>query len=253
MPIHNWKRVLAGTFHDFHQGWVVQLRSTLNDGLLPPDFYTQVEQGITGPNADVLTPHEESGSDSADLDEPPGTTAVAVAPPRVMISAEIELEYYLRKQSRVAIRHASDDRVIAQIEIMSSGNKSGDWRFRAFVNKALDALDEGCHLLIVDLYPPTNRDPQGVHGVIWAELGGEPYIAPAGKTLTLASYVGAIPWRAYVEPVSVGDSLISMPLFLSRTNYVSVPLEETYQQAYRGVPKKWKAVLEKREASDSET
>ena len=46
MPIHNWERVIAGTFHDFHQGWVVQLRSTLNDGLLPPDYYAQVEQGV---------------------------------------------------------------------------------------------------------------------------------------------------------------------------------------------------------------
>lgn len=244
MPVHDWKRVLAGTFHDFHQGWVVQLRSTLNDGLLPPDYYAQVEQGVSGPNADVLTLHEGSVTDIADLDDPTGTTAVAVAPPRVKISVELEQEYYIRKQSRVGIRHASDDRIIAVIEIMSFGNKSSAQRFRSFVEKALDALDEGCHLLIVDLYPPTKRDPQGIHGVIWEELGSAPFVAPVGKPLTLASYVGALPKRAYVEPIAVGDVLIPMPLFLSPTNYISVPLEETYQQAYRGVPQKWKKVLE---------
>ncbi|MBC7854148.1 MAG: DUF4058 family protein [Pirellulaceae bacterium] len=244
MPIHDWKRVLAGTFHDFHQGWVVQLRSTLNDGLLPPDYYAQVEQGVSGPNADVLTLHEGEDTQPLDLDEPRGTTAVAMAPPRVKISVEIEHDYYIRKQSRVGIRHASDDRIIAVIEIMSFGNKSSAQRFRNFVEKALDALDEGCHLLIVDPYPPTKRDPQGIHGVIWDELGGEPQFAPSDKPLTLASYVGALPWRAYVEPIAVGDVLIPMPLFLSPTNYISVPLEETYQQAYRGVPQKWKKVLE---------
>lgn len=244
MPIHDWKRVLAGTFHDFHQGWVVQLRSTLNDGLLPPDYYAQVEQGVSGPNADVLTLHEGEDTEPLELDEPSGTTTVAMAPPRVKISVEIEHDYYIRKQSRVGIRHASDDRIIAVIEIMSFGNKSSAQRFRNFVEKALDALDEGCHLLIVDPYPPTKRDPQGIHGVIWDELGGEPHFAPPDKPLTLASYVGAVPWRAYVEPIAVGDVLIPMPLFLSPTNYISVPLEETYQQAYRGVPQKWKKVLE---------
>lgn len=244
MPIHNWKRVLDGTFHDLHQVWVGDIRSALNDGLLPDGYYAQVEQGVSGPNADVLTLHEASDTESEDLDDPTGTTAVAVAPPQVKISVEIEQEYYVRKQSRVGIRHASDDRIIALIEIMSSGNKSSAMRFRSFVDKALDSLARGCHLLIVDLYPPTKRDPQGIHGVIWEEMGGEPYVAPQEKPLTLASYVGAIPSRAYVEPVAVGDVLIPMPLFLSPTNYISVPLEETYQQAYRGVPKKWKRVLE---------
>ncbi len=244
MPIHNWKRVIAGTFHDFHQGWVVQLRSTLNDGLLPPDYYAQVEQGVNRPNADVLTLHEGPDTGPLDFDEPTGTTAIATAPPQVKISVEIEHEYLTRKQSRVAVRHASDDRIIAVIEIMSFGNKSSTQRFRNFVEKALDALDEGCHLLIVDLYPPTKRDPNGIHGVIWEELGGEPYVAPPEKPLTLASYVGGIPCRAYVEPVAVGDVMIPMPLFLSPTNYISVSLEETCQQAYRGVPKKWKQVLE---------
>ena len=38
--------------------------------------------------------------------------------------------------------------------------------------------------------------------------------------------------------------LIDMPLFLTPERYVNVPLEATYSAAYRGVPKKWKAILE---------
>ena len=35
-----------------------------------------------------------------------------------------------------------------------------------------------------------------------------------------------------------------MPLFLEPELYVNVPLEATYQAAYRGVPRRWKTVLE---------
>jgi hypothetical protein len=35
-----------------------------------------------------------------------------------------------------------------------------------------------------------------------------------------------------------------MPLFLDDAHYVEAPLEATYQAAWRGVPQRWKAVLE---------
>ena len=41
----------------------------------------------------------------------------------------------------------------------------------------------------------------------------------------------------YVEPTAVGRELLDMPLFLDPEVYVNVPLEATYQGAYRGVPR----------------
>jgi len=38
MPIHDWSRVDAGLFHDFHQAWTIELRKALNRGLLPPGY-----------------------------------------------------------------------------------------------------------------------------------------------------------------------------------------------------------------------
>lgn len=35
-----------------------------------------------------------------------------------------------------------------------------------------------------------------------------------------------------------------MPLFLDPGHYVSAPLEATYVAAYRGVPRRWRVVLE---------
>jgi hypothetical protein len=47
----------------------------------------------------------------------------------------------------------------------------------------------------------------------------------------------------------VGRDLIDMPLFLTPEMYINVPLEATYQAAYRGVPRKWRDVLESRPAT----
>ena len=48
---------------------------------------------------------------------------------------------------------------------------------------------------------------------------------------------------AYVEPTAVGEAMIDMPLFLDADSYVPVPLEATYQEAWSGVPARWKGVL----------
>ncbi|HEX5442668.1 MAG TPA: hypothetical protein VFW87_02515 [Pirellulales bacterium] len=55
MPIHDWTRVEAGIFHHFQTEWMSMLAAALNQGLLPPDHYSLVEQ-IAGPwEPDVLT------------------------------------------------------------------------------------------------------------------------------------------------------------------------------------------------------
>ena len=99
---------------------------------------------------------------------------------------------------------------------------------RDFVEKTVQFLREGIHVLLVDLFPPTPRDPQGLHKVIWDEIGDEPFEFPPGKDRTLVSYETADDRIAYIEPVAVGDRLRDMPLFLSRGSHVPVPLESTY-------------------------
>src|SRR5207237_8601594 len=57
MPIHDWTRVDAGLFHDFHQDWTIELRRALKAGLLPPGDVALADQQIGGPIPDVLTLH----------------------------------------------------------------------------------------------------------------------------------------------------------------------------------------------------
>jgi hypothetical protein len=252
MPIHDWTRVNAGTWHDFHLTWIAMLRNTLNGGRLPPTYYAQAEQ-IVGPfGPDVLTlqtaePAPETEPEvvsNGGVAVAAATVSVATCPPRARLVDEVELSDYTARRRTLVIRHASGDRIVALLELVSPGNKAAHFALHSFVEKAVECLMQGYHLLIVDLFPPTARDPQGIHGAIWAELGTIPYNQPPGEPLTLAAYSSGPVKKAYVESTAMGRTLIEMPLFLEPDHYINVPLEETYNAAYLGVPQRWKRVLE---------
>jgi hypothetical protein len=220
MPIHDWTRVTAGTWHDFHVAWVVAIQSQFNQGFLPPNYYAQIEPDSENTKQEYVIIDTSSSS------------------------AEAEMNEYVLKRRTVVIRHASDDRIVALLELVSPGNKSTRRALRSFVEKAVEALYQGYHLTVVDLFPPTPRDPNGIHGAIWAELSDDEFHLPPETPLTLAAYSAGVRKKAYLEPTAVGTALIDMPIFLDEETYVDVPLEATYEAAYRGVPRRWKQVLE---------
>lgn len=204
MPVHDWTRVEAGLFHHFHHGWTGALSNALNSGGLPPGYFALSEQVISGPVPDVS---------------------------------------YALLAHRVTVRH-SQGKIIAVIEIVSPGNKDSRNALRAFVRKAARLLRQGIHLLVVDLFPPGKRDPEGIHKAIWEEIRDEPFTLPADKRLTMASYDAGAEIVAYVEPVAVGDTLPSLPLILEPELYVPAPLEATYQATWNVFPTALKGLLE---------
>jgi hypothetical protein len=236
MPIHDWTRVHAGIFHHFHLSWIDEIARTLNRGLLPRGYYALAEQIAGGFGPDVLTLQQPVYGSLAAESEPSGGLAVVEAPPRVRFHARAEIDIYAAKAKSVVIRHRSGHKVIAIVEIVSPGNKNGQTEFAAFVHKADEALLSGVHLLIVDLFPPTTRDPEGIHRSIWGREGDGDFALPDDKPLTCVSYVGYPGMEVFLEPVAVGDPLPDMPLFLTRQTYVPVPLEATYQAAWEAVP-----------------
>jgi hypothetical protein len=251
MPVHDWTRVEAGIFHDFHVGWIPQIRTALNSGLLPQGYYALAEQHAGRQIADVLTLHASPASREP-LPLPPATggTAVAEAPPRVRRRQTVEPAALARRRT-LAIRHVSGHRLIALLEIVSPANKDRASHREEFAAKVVDALDAGVHVLVVDLFPPSLRDPYGMHGLIRQRLeqSDEPYDVPADEPLTLASYAAGPQVEIYLEHLAVGAILPEMPLFLRPDRYINVPLEPTYQEAYRGMPAFWRDVLEGRSTS----
>lgn len=213
MPVHDWTRVRANLFHDFHQSWTIAIRNALNACLLPPDYFVLVERKSGGPEPDLIA------------------------------SASTEAASYARMANRIAI-YRTDNDLAAVLEIVSPGNKDSRRAVGAFAANTGAFLQAGVHLLIVDLFPPRRRDPQGIHKVIWDRLGDEPFALPADKPLTAVAYAAGSETVAYIEPLAVGDYLPEMPIFLTADQYVPCPLEATYMTAWQQMPVPLRAPLE---------
>lgn len=255
MPVHDWTLVEAGIFHALHVAWIPLIQKALNDGLLPKGYYALAEQHAGRAIADVLTLHADPPEPSTrpwPLPPATGGTILAEAPPRVRRKYTVEQAVLERRRS-LAIRHVSGHRLIALLEILSPANKDRARHLEDFAAKATDALETGVHLLVIDLFPPGSFDPYGIHGVILQRLeqSDEVYDLPADEPLTLASYAAGPRVEVYVEHVAVGATLPDMPLFLRPDRYINVPLEPTYQAAYRGMPGFWRDVLEGRSPAAS--
>src|SRR5437016_1212575 len=132
MPIHDWARVDAGIFHAFHHDWITDISRALNRGLLPADYYALPEQIAGGRGPDVLTLQRPADGAPA-LADPAGGVALATAPPRVQLRLRSEPDVYAAKAKAVVVRHASNHKVIAVVEIVSPGNKNSRHGLRDFV------------------------------------------------------------------------------------------------------------------------
>jgi hypothetical protein len=243
MPVHDWTRVSDATFHDFHYSWVLEIKRALMRGLLPEGYYVMAEQfgGDLGA-PDVLT-LQAAGTNPASEGPLSGTATLTETPPAVHARTTIARDSYARLQRTLIIRHTSDDRIVAMIEVLSPGNKSSRHAIRSFLNKAVAALDHGIHLLLVDVHPPGPRDPHGIHGALLSEIGTEEYLLGGERPLTAAAYIGGLRVEAFVVHFAVGEALPEMPLFLTAENYVRVPLETAYMAAWADVPPQYQAVL----------
>jgi hypothetical protein len=231
MAIHDWSSVSAGIFHDFHLGWVTELQRVLNVGSLPRGYYAMTErtESVEAESSKEGTAIAQASSHAANMEMGCAVTMTETA--------------LLLRQRRIVVRKDVNDEAIAILEIVSPGNKEKRAALDQFVDKAAGAINEGLHLMVLDLFPPGPFDSRGIHGAIWGRMGGA-YEPPPGKPLTLAGYSSGQVVTCYVEPTAVGTELIPMPLFLTPDRYVNVPLEPTYLGAYEGVPQRWKRVIE---------
>ena len=186
---------------------------------------------------------QPSGTQSSGHDGDDSGGGVLVVEPRVRVRAEADLEFYRRKQNVAAVRHVTGDRLVAVIEVMSRGISPAARRSRissarlrsSWTTRFTCSFSTFSHRRSAILREFTVRS--GTRSP--ARL-----LRPADKPLTLAAYQSGSVIRAFVEPVSVGDTLIDMPLFLEPGRYVATPLEETYQTAFASVPRRWRTVLE---------
>lgn len=241
MPMHDWSRVDPGTYHNFHLLWIAALTQRLNAGLLPPDCFAMAEQFVGGSAPDVVTLHladdapSLAGGGLATLDRPQTR-------PHAAVVMEAESDVYAEKANRIVIKHRLG-RVLAVIELVSPGNKSSRHALRALVEKLANLLRERVNLLVIDPFPPSPRDPQGLHALLWNEVADQSFVLPDDRPLTIAAYQAEPIKTAYIEPTAVGLPLPTMPLFLAGESYILLPLEESYHATWASLPPPLRAAI----------
>jgi hypothetical protein len=211
MPVHDWTRVSSGTFHNFHLQWQAALATALNSGGLPDGYFAMVEQRANGPIPDVLA-----------IELPPPTTPNTGA------------AVYAKNARRITVRDELGE-VVTVIEIVSPARKDTPNSIRSFSKKMSEFLLHGVNLVVVDLFPPTDRDPQGIHKAIWDAIEDDSFELPADEKLIAAAYC-ADNLTGYIEPFAVGDALPDVPLFLRGEGYVPCPLEASYRATWAVMP-----------------
>lgn len=146
MPLHDWTRVEAGIFHAFHTTWIAEIQNELNRQL-PGRYYALAEQHAGSFVADVLTlqsptlsdggadPDESSAPVSPAVDDAVGTT-IANQIPNVAVQEKIDVEIRDRHRT-LTIRHVSNHRIIALLEIVSPANKDREQHINELSSKTL--------------------------------------------------------------------------------------------------------------------
>lgn len=237
MPIHDWTRIHPGMFHAFHVQWLTAISNALNEGILPPDHFAVPEHVAAKYQPDVLTLRHRNVT-------PHGRTAAATAPVSRLTERAKPRTRLKPPRRHIAIKHVSGNETVAVVELVSPGNKKERAEFDAFLTKSIDLIRQRIHLVIADLFPPTRRDPHGIHAVVWRELTGKRSAPPADKPLTFVGYEADVPVTAYIEPAAVGDPVPDVPLFLAPGRYVICPLAAAYDTAWRHFPEPWKPLVE---------
>jgi hypothetical protein len=240
MPIHDWTRVSDAAYHGFVLDWTVKLSRRLNGGALPASYFAMTEAIDLRPTAGFCDLPEPDRAVVHRGDED-GLLHVSEHPPRTAFRMADERMHYA---CRVVTVRDDLHQPAAAVMFVTRQDHQTAYRQEAIARLAVGAITRGIHLLIVDLFPPNPRSPQGIHKVIWDRIADESFTLPPDKPLTLAAYAAGTEMTAYVEPVAVGDRLSDMPVFLTAERYVPCPLEETYQQTWDAFPAPLRGPLE---------
>lgn len=230
MPLHDWGSVPDNVFHNFHLGWLWNLAGALNASVLPPGYVARTEEYLGPYQADVLALETGTRLEGPPERGHPGPVllpTVTIEPPR----------FTPRKEHRVAVFSARDERRVAVIELVSPGNKDSQKRADWFQRKLVEYLEGGLHLTLLDLLAPTNVVREGFAIGLVRALGSSEPLPHAGRCATSFECEVEPPRvRVYAIELQVGHPLPSAPLFLEPGVHVLVSLEATYEETVSRLP-----------------
>jgi hypothetical protein len=216
------------TWESFHSGWANEIMRQLNK-TLPTGYVARpnVKLGVDV-EADVGT-LDQAGHDP---DEEPGGAATAVwAPPRPTLSAPVDFHHL--DVFEVQVHREGGLEMVAAIELVSPRNKDRLTARRHFATRCVAYLQAGVSVIVVDMV--TGRK-ENLYAALLDQLdlpqddnGQDELYAVACRT-TPPDEPGRL--ETWVEPLALGSSLPTLPLWLEVDLAVPLNLERSHEATF---------------------
>jgi hypothetical protein len=223
-----------------HSGWATNVTEALNTQWLPPEFVAKEHTRSGGRlEIDVATYEQAHGPALGVSGGPNGGGTTTATMPRVYAPPQAILTMPGVFPDDFEVRVFSTrggNRLVAAIELISPGNKDRSDERRAFAAKCAAYLQQGVSLVIVDVV--TERRANLHNEIIRVMDGREEYLMPATTNLYAIAYRpvlrnGNVEIDLWPMPLSIGETLPTMPLRLLDDLFVPVELEITYTETCR--------------------
>lgn len=215
-----------------HNAWINAMVRQLSVRL--PRGYFAEPQVTLGAQVeiDVATTEEQAEVEAHQS----GNGAVATAtwaPPRATRSCRFHLPGEDTFELRV-IQPDRAQRLVAAVEVVSSSNKDRPESRRAFAVKCASYLQALVSVIVIDVVTERHHDLyQGLLELLGAEQVGPWPSNPPLYAVALRATKSQDQWRmeTWEEPLAIGQSLPTLPLWLADNLAVPLELEATYEEA----------------------
>ena len=221
-------------WESFHSRWASALADALNESLLPPEFYAEVQTHVGAVLEIDVAAFEESGSPALSRADGASTVTMAAkvwtppAPPLTMPAVFPETF-----EVRVLSTERGGLDLVAAIELVSPGNKDRPDERRAFAIKSASYLCQGVSLIVADIV--TTRQAN-LHNEIMRLLGAaDSFHLPGEPMLYAVAYRPVL--RKDQEEIDIwptafelGAILPQLPLGLTDGLMIPVDFESTYSE-----------------------
>ena len=222
---HRWDAV--------HGGWPMEIARTLFD-LLPVGFVAEPKVHHGAPfEVDVSMIEDDDRAPAGGADG--GGTATLAIPPTLTVPADLsELDEY-----EVRVYDADRERtLVAAVEIVSPANKDRPESRDQFTGKVAALLRQDVCVAVVDIVSDRQAN---LYAELLARLGrSDPALGDSPPPLYAVALRGRKPPKkrralldAWYFPLTVGQPLPTIPLWLGPDLRIDLPLEPSYREVCR--------------------
>jgi hypothetical protein len=222
---HPWK--------GFHSAWANAITNQLNS-ILPEGYYAIPEVPLGDQIEIDVASFEQPGNGVAAAG---GTTAAVWAPPRPRLSATVDFERVQCVEIHI-FEDSGGPQLRGAIELVSPANKDRPRSRLTFAAKCAGYLERGIGLVVLDTVTTRRANMHAEIAAVLetsADLSWDSPSSLAAVAYRTVRTSGQTRVESWPEPLALGATLPTLPLWLGINLCLPLPLEDSYTAACRSL------------------